>query len=298
MGFPADLEVPTVAASPRLPRRRTPVRALLVLLTVAALMVSGSAGYTVQAGDTLWGIAAEHGISVASLISSNGLRNPNVIHPGQELNVSGSGGASASSGSSGRVHVVAPGETLMGISIRYGVTMRRIAAASGFRDLDWVYAGQRLTIPGGGAAPSAAPTAAAAPASAPAGSAEVEQLLTETAQQYGFTPAFVKAVAQMESGWNQSARSSVGAVGVMQVMPETGEWVGTYLVGRQLDITQAQDNVTAGVAFLSYLWRLTGGDVRRTLAGYYQGLQSVSDNGMYPSTRHYIRTVLALRDRY
>ena len=289
-----------MASSPRAPRRRCTARVALTLTTVAALMFSGSAGYTVRAGDTLWSIAAEHGVSVGSLISANGLRNPNVIHPGLQLQVSGSGGGSASVGSSsaGSVHVVAPGETLMGISIRYGVTMRRIAAANGFTDLDWVYGGQRLRIPGGGAATSAAPTAAAAPTSAPASSADVEQLLTQTAQEYGFTPAFVKAIAQMESGWNQSARSSVGAVGVMQVMPETGAWVGSYLVGRPLDITQAQDNITAGVAFLSYLWRLTGGNVNRTLAGYYQGLQSVSDNGMYPSTRHYIRTVLALRDRY
>ena len=260
-------------------------------------MLSGSASYTVRAGDTLWGIASRHGVSVSSLISANGLRNPNVIYPGQTLSVADGGASASTPAAGGAVHVVAPGETLMGISIRYGVVMRRIAAANGFADLNWVYAGQRLTIPGAGAVTSAAPTAAA-PAPAPASNSDVEQMLTEAAQQYGFTPAFVKAVAQMESGWRQSARSSVGAVGVMQVMPETGQWVATYLVGRPLDISRAQDNITAGVAFLSYLWRLTGGNVNRTLAGYYQGLQSVSDNGMYPSTRHYIRTVLALRDRY
>ena len=288
-----------MASSPSPSRRRTVPRILLALTTVTALMFSGSAGYTVRSGDTLWDIAAKTGTSVASLISANGLRNPSVIHPGQVLDVSG-GQTSTSTGSSsgGTVHVVAPGETLMGISIRYGVTMRRIAAANGFDDLDWVYGGQRLRIPGGSAI-TAAPSAASAPApAAPSGTGDVERMLTDTAQQYGFTPAFVKAVARMESGWNQSARSSAGAVGVMQVMPETGTWVGSYLVGRPLDITQTQDNITAGVAFLSYLWRLTGGDVNRTLAGYYQGLQSVEDNGMYPSTRHYIRTVLALRDQY
>lgn len=236
-----------MATSPRPSRARTAARALLALATVGALMFSGSAGYTVRAGDTLWGIASRFGLSVASLTSANGLSNPNVIQPGQELNVSGAGGgaSSATSSAGGSVHVVAPGETLMGISIRYGVTMRRIAAATGFSDLNWVYAGQRLRIPGGGAATSASPSSAAS-ARAPASRGDVERMLDEAAQRYGFTPAFVKAVAQMESGWNQSARSSVGAVGVMQVMPETGQFISDYLVGRQLDITQAQDNITAG----------------------------------------------------
>lgn len=278
-------------------RGRNAGRIVLGVVTAGALMFSGAAGYTVRAGDTLWGIAAEHGVSVGSLISANGLRNPDVIHPGVQLSIPGSGGAAAQPAAAPTsVHVVMPGETLMGISIRYGVTMRRIAAANGFDDLHWVYAGQRLDIPGAGEQTATAP----APTSSvvATGSADVGRMLEETAREYGFTPAFVKALAHMESGWNQSARSSVGAVGVMQVLPSTGEWVGTYLVGRPLDVTQTQDNITAGVAFLSYLWRLTGGDVERTLAGYYQGLQSVDDNGMYPSTRHYIRTVLALRDRY
>ena len=70
------------------------------------------------------------------------------------------------------------------------------------------------------------------------------------------------------------------------------------MVGRRLNLLNTQDNITAGVAFLDYLWRLTDGNVRRTLAGYYQGLQSVSDNGMYPSTKTYIANILALRDRF
>ena len=289
-------------------RSRPRGRTLATLTVVAALMVSGSAGYTVRAGDTLWGIASRLGVSASTMASHNRLSDPNYIRPGQTLEVPTGGGAPAATGTSstgGTVHVVQPGETLMEISIDSGVFMSRIAAANGMSNLQYVYAGQRLTIPAGqdvtttSAAPAPAPAPAAAPATAAvtSGRANVERLLEQAAQRHGFTPAFIKAIAYQESGWNQAARSPVGAVGVMQVMPDTGTFISTYLVGRPLDITQTEDNIEAGVAFLAYLWRLTGGDTRRTLAGYYQGLASVADNGMYPSTQYYIANVLALRDR-
>jgi hypothetical protein len=41
-----------------------------------------------------------------------------------------------------------------------------------------------------------------------------------------------------------------------------------------------------------------GGDPSLAAAGYYQGLQSVEQNGMYPSTRQYVNSVLALQQRY
>ena len=123
-------------------------------------------------------------------------------------------------------------------------------------------------------------------------------MIERIAPQYGFTPRFIKAIAMMESGWNNSVVSSAGAVGIMQVLPSTGEFVSTYLVGRPLNLRDPEDNITAGVAYVDYLWRLTGANEAKTLAGYYQGLRSVSRHGMYPSTRHYVRTIQALRDRY
>lgn len=281
-------------ASPPQARRRTVARTLLGILTVVTLMLPGTAGYTVRSGDTLWGIASRHGVSLASLVKANRLSNPDLIRPGQRLRVPGSSSPAQPSSGAATVHVVMPGETLMGISIRYGVTMARIAKASGVTNLHWIYAGQRLRIPSArssGAASTSAP-AMAAPR------ANVGRLLEQTAAQYGFKASFIKALAYLESGWNQSARSSVGAVGVMQVLPSTGEFVARYVVGRPLNVYDTRDNIVAGVAFVDYLWKLTGGNVRRTLAGYYQGLRSVRQNGMYPSTKRYIANVLALRDRF
>jgi soluble lytic murein transglycosylase-like protein len=84
----------------------------------------------------------------------------------------------------------------------------------------------------------------------------------------------------------------------MQIMPTTGHYVARYVVHRHLHLLRARDNVTAGVALLSVLLRSTGGNERMAAAGYYQGLASVRDRGMYDDTKRYVTAVLALRNRF
>lgn len=81
-------------------------------------------------------------------------------------------------------------------------------------------------------------------------------------------------------------------------MPDTGRFVSKHLVGRPLDLRDPTDNVEAGVAFLDYLYRLTGGDTKLTLGGYFQGLASIEQRGMDRATKHYIDLVLTVRKRY
>jgi N-acetylmuramoyl-L-alanine amidase len=182
---------------------------------------------------------------------------------------------------------VRPGDTLSALAHQHGTTVDALVAANQLPDPDRIRAGQQLQLP-------AAPSATAVPADR----AAVGQLLEQVARERGWSPAFVKALAWQESGWNPQAVSSAGAIGIMQVMPDTGRFVSRELVGRDLDLRDPHDNVVAGVAFLQHLWELTDGDVELTLAGYYQGLRSVREQGMYPETERYIANVLALRDRF
>lgn len=186
----------------------------------------------------------------------------------------------------GANYQVRDGDTLSGIAARHGTSVDALVDTNGIADPDRILAGQRLRLPATAAA-DRSPT-----------QAEVGDLLEEIAREHGWSPAFVRALAWQESGWDNTRISSAGAVGIMQVMPTTGDFISRELVGRELDLHDPRDNVLAGVMFLQYLWELTDGDVERTLAGYYQGLRSVDQQGMHPSTERYIANVLALRDRF
>lgn len=186
-------------------------------------------------------------------------------------------------------HVVSRGDTLSGIAQAHGTTVDALVAENGITDRDRIRIGEELRLPANESA-----SASTAPGAADA----TGDLLARVAREAGWSPAFVKAVAWQESGWQQDQVSSAGAIGVMQVMPATGRWVSDELVGRDLDLHDAEDNVIAGVAYLQHLWEVTDGDPGQTLAYYYQGLGSVAENGRYTDTDRYIANVLALRERF
>jgi soluble lytic murein transglycosylase-like protein len=226
-------------------------------------------------------------------------------------------------GTAGSSYVVVSGDTLSGLSSRFGVSLTALAAANGIVRLDLLRVGQRLVIPAYGSAafvqtpagqedvalatstpvvadapsvsagsPDALPAAPILPATSQAG---VGALLTSEAQAYGVDPALVKAVAWQESGWRMVTAAD-GGIGVMQLMPATAAWVGPALLGRVIDPTNLTDNITAGVALLaSYLRQY--GDVRMALAAYNEGPQNLA-RGIGSTTAQYIANVLALRARF
>src|SRR5699024_2377400 len=95
---------------------------------------------------------------------------------------------------------------------------------------------------------------------------------------------------------NPAAVSPANAVGVMQVIPSSGKWASD-LVGRDLNLLDPQDNVTAGVAILRALQH-AGDSAKERIGGYYQGLGSVRQNGLYEDTKNYVKNVQSLMTRY
>ena len=110
---------------------------------------------------------------------------------------------------------------------------------------------------------------------------------------YGVDPKLARALAWMESGFQEDVVSSAGAIGVMQLLPETWEWVDTILL-RQPTPRTYDGNVRAGVRYLRWQLDQFGGDVRLALAGYYQGARAVRERGLFDDTKQYVSVILQL----
>lgn len=95
--------------------------------------------YTVQAGDTLSGIAAKLGVPT-SAITGYRSGDPNLIYPGEVLSVNGG------TTTSGRTYTVRSGDTLSGIAAQYGTTYQQLAARNNIPDPNKIYPGQTLKI--------------------------------------------------------------------------------------------------------------------------------------------------------
>ncbi|MCS7038746.1 MAG: LysM peptidoglycan-binding domain-containing protein [Caldilineales bacterium] len=127
---------------------------LVLLLWPATAAADGPDVHIVRAGETLAGIAARYGTTVAELMRLNSLRNPDLIYVGQRLLIRP--GTTADE----RVHIVRRGQTLGSIARAYGVSVDDLRAANGLRG-DLIFVGQRLRIPapGSGAPTNPAPAA-------------------------------------------------------------------------------------------------------------------------------------------
>ena len=185
-------------------------------------------------------------------------------------------------------HVVAAGESFYSISERFGISPLLLAKQNGLSLATVIVPGQRLTLPAGAAQrPDAGGTAATASADA------VRASLDHWAAVYGVDPRLARATAWMESGFQESVVSNVGAIGVMQLLPGTWAWVDQILLGTTTPRTY-DGNVRAGVRYLRWLLDQFDGDRRLALAGYYQGAQAVRDRGLFEDTKRYVAIILKL----
>ena len=126
---------------------------------------------------------------------------------------------------------------------------------------------------------------------------QTRAILIRAAHHHGLNPNFVLAVSYWESGWNQSARSRTGAVGLMQVEPYTAAAAGPALLHRRVNLNNPVDNAELGAALLrSYLDQLH--DPKLVLAAYYQGLSAVRRHGIYASSRSYVDGIWKVRNQF
>ena len=102
------------------------------------------------------------------------------------------------------------------------------------------------------------------------------------------SPALLEAVAWAESRFRQSARSPAGAIGVMQLMPETAAQL-------RVDPADAKQNISGGGAYLRAMLDRFGGDVSLALAAYNAGPDAVERRhaaSSYAETRSYVAEVM------
>jgi len=121
----------------------------------------------------------------------------------------------------------------------------------------------------------------------------IRRYLELQAIQHGVDPALAVGQAQVESGLNPQARSRAGAVGIMQLMPGTGQDLGVAPAER----TDPTKNIPAGVQYLRQQLDATGGDVPQALSRYIMGPSSGRRNPAYERAVQEATTLETLRMR-
>ncbi len=136
------------------------------------------------------------------------------------------------------------------------------------------------------------PTAAnhTAPVSPDTRRAKIHHAIEQTAKKYGLAPELVHSIVQAESNYQPNAVSSAGAMGLMQLMPETAKEMG---VSNPFDI---QQNIEGGTKYLKKMLDTFDGDLQKALQAYNAGPGAVirhKGDVPYSETRSYVQRVMA-----
>jgi soluble lytic murein transglycosylase-like protein len=113
-------------------------------------------------------------------------------------------------------------------------------------------------------------------------------IIYSEAMKNDLPPELVAAVVHTESKFLPAARSNRGAIGLMQLIPRTGRWMGAR------DLTNPAENISAGARYLRYLMDRFNGDQQKAVAAYNAGEGSVRRFGGIPpfrETRNYVERV-------
>lgn len=113
--------------------------------------------------------------------------------------------------------------------------------------------------------------------------------LVRAGRKYGVSQKLVFAIAKAESDFVPQRISRTGAMGLMQIMPDTANDLGIK------DPFHPEESANGGAKYLSQLWRKYHGDIRRVAAAYNYGPGRVPRTGPYyvpPETQAYVRRVI------
>jgi LysM repeat protein len=181
-------------------------------------------------------------------------------------------------------YIVHQGDSLTAIARAHGTSVAALTTLNHLDSSKPILIGQKLRLPAG------------APHSLGAQSVDVRSMLDAWATRLGVDHHLVRALAWMESGYQTSIVSPAGAVGVLQTLPTTRDYVETVLNGKPIAHTVNGD-VEVGVLYLKHLLAVFNGDEAKALAGWYQGERAVREHGVYDVSKPFVANVLALRER-
>ncbi len=120
---------------------------------------------------------------------------------------------------------------------------------------------------------------------------DIGPLVESISRSNGVDPNLIDAMIRTESNYNPWAVSPKGAIGLMQLIPETGRRFGVQ------NFFDPQQNIEGGVRYIKYLLEMFGGNVDLSLAAYNAGENLVARLGRippYPETRNYVRKIRAV----
>jgi len=125
--------------------------------------------------------------------------------------------------------------------------------------------------------------------------AKYDPYIKEACAKEHIPPALVRAIMNAESNFDPRAMSEKGAIGLMQLIPDTAEHVAVS------DIHDPRENILGGVHYLRELTEIFDGDMVRVVAAYNAGPNAVKAAGgvpQIPETQDYVRKVLRLYYHY
>lgn len=248
---------------------------VLPLATFAPAESSAQEAYVVEWGDTLSGIAERYGLTVEQLISLNGIEDRDLIITGQFLSLT-KGSGEVLQGGPQPVQAEDVEESSADVAAS---ELESVAPEDADSSETWA-------LVDSGELPPAFDRE------------QVRDLLIDAAHRYGWDPNLILAQAWQESYWSQNELSWTGAIGVMQVMPDTAAEMESWYFGYDMNTWySAYDNIEMGVAYLTVLYNETG-SVENALASYYQGWGSLQRDGWFPDTEEYVNRIFMFQEMF